>query len=570
MVVSTWPDTFEVIESFRDAVVIEFSERISERPTEGRLDQAVVVSPITGEHRVKHTRQGLEISVLGGFEPGLVYRIRVLRTIKDLFNNPMEAPFELVFSTGGEYEPHVLAGVVTDRITGEPIERVRVEARQLIQRAAEDTVAPPPGPPHLALTDSAGIFVLRYLPAGTFDLTVYEDTNRNREPNFRERQGTSREILGFMASRIDTVLTSLALMQRDTTQAELIRVEAEDSTRLKISFDDYLDPEGPLDQVISTLLRDAGEEEAEEMEAGPALEKLLWQWQVDSLTAAQDSLRLADSLRAVADSLSAFLEEIRVQEDTVQVPRVERELETLMALLAPPEGPEVEGAEAETGEGEELIPEAHLPETDLFALLAAPLESGQLYRFRISGVRNINGLEAGGGEAGVTWNRPEPPPGDSAGAPGDSAAAPGEVPETPPDSILPDTAVLGPDSISPDAAGTATPPDTSAAAPETVLPETSVAAPDSVLPDTSVAAPDSVLPDTSAAAPDSVPPDTTLARPDAIPPDTSLAPLNPDPPARSGSLLRAAFGVRGEPFPREPACSPFPEALCPPERKRTP
>jgi hypothetical protein len=120
MVVSTWPDTFEVIEPTRKPVVIRYSTRLSERPTEGTLDNAVLVSPATSGHRVKLTRNGLEISVTGGFRPDLVYRVRVLPTIKDLFGNAMEGPFELVFSTGGEFEPNVIAGLATDRISGDP------------------------------------------------------------------------------------------------------------------------------------------------------------------------------------------------------------------------------------------------------------------------------------------------------------------------------------------------------------------------------------------------------------------------------------------------------------------
>ena len=76
MIAETWPEPFETIEPTRDPVKIVFSERISERPTEGTLANAVFVSPVTGEHRVKHTRSGLEIEVIGGFKPDLVYRVR--------------------------------------------------------------------------------------------------------------------------------------------------------------------------------------------------------------------------------------------------------------------------------------------------------------------------------------------------------------------------------------------------------------------------------------------------------------------------------------------------------------
>ncbi len=64
MIASTWPEPFEVIEPTRDPVKIVFNERISERPTEGSLDNAVSVSPETGEHQVKHIAWPLLITTL--------------------------------------------------------------------------------------------------------------------------------------------------------------------------------------------------------------------------------------------------------------------------------------------------------------------------------------------------------------------------------------------------------------------------------------------------------------------------------------------------------------------------
>ena len=73
MVISTWPDTLEIIEPTRDPIRIRYNERISERPTQGTMDDAVLISPETGEVRVKHKRGGLEISLEGGLKPDLVY-----------------------------------------------------------------------------------------------------------------------------------------------------------------------------------------------------------------------------------------------------------------------------------------------------------------------------------------------------------------------------------------------------------------------------------------------------------------------------------------------------------------
>ena len=436
MVTKSWPDTFQIIEATRDPVTIDFSERISERPTLGRLEQAVVVSPETGEVQVKHHRSGLGVSVVGGFQPGLVYRIRVLNTVKDLFNNPMEGPFELVFSTGGEFEPHVLAGVVTDRITGEPVEQARVEARELVV-SDSGVVVKEDAPVYLAVTDAEGIYLLRYIPTGSYRITFYLDNNRNREPDFREMKGEAGQSLGLLLPKMDTLFSDVALLSSDSTAAELVRVEAEDSTLLKLSFDEFLLPEDPLESVEVVLMLDRGEEEGLE-DSGPIAERLLWQRQLDSILAADESIRaldalriVADSLRGVADSLQTTLASLQASGDTVDAAGVEAELDAIRVRLGPPE--------EEEEEEEETPPPPILPEPFFYALLSSSLESGQLYRLRVAGVRNVNDLVDGGGEAGVTWTRPDPPAVDSSAMAPDSAVA---VPDTlgmVPDSIPPDT-----------------------------------------------------------------------------------------------------------------------------------
>lgn len=415
MVVSTWPDTFEIIEATRDPAVITFSERISERPTAGRLGDAVLVSPFTGEAEVKHTRSGLEVSVIGGFRPGLVYRIRVRETIKDLFNNPMEGPFELVFSTGGEFHPHVVGGVVTDRITGERVEGARVEARK-IQPGEQGAEVAEDIPPLVTMTDTAGIYLLRYIPPEAFELDAYLDNNRNREPDFQEPRGQIRVQAGLRPPRVDTIISFISILQPDTIPAELIRVEAVDSTLLELSFDDFLMPEQALTQVQVILFRDEGQEDPSEMAAGPEVDRLLWQRQVDSMLVVRDSLRAADSLQmvrdslqVVADSLQGTLAALQASGDTTAILEIEGELEVILGRLELPEPEEV----VEEGEVEEEEP--ILPESVFFALLASPLEPGQLYRVIVSGVVNVNDLPEGGGSAGLTWTPPESPPGDSAG-----------------------------------------------------------------------------------------------------------------------------------------------------------
>ncbi|HSM59997.1 MAG TPA: hypothetical protein VK849_04330, partial [Longimicrobiales bacterium] len=76
--VRTEPDTLARVEAFRGPVRFHFDERISERVEGGSLDDAVLVSPRTGEVRVSHGRTDISVELSGGFRPGLVYRVTLL------------------------------------------------------------------------------------------------------------------------------------------------------------------------------------------------------------------------------------------------------------------------------------------------------------------------------------------------------------------------------------------------------------------------------------------------------------------------------------------------------------
>jgi len=477
MVISTWPDTFAIIEPTRDPVVIEFSERISERPTTGSLQDAVVVSPETGAYEVKHKRAGLEISLGGGFRPGLVYRVRVQNTVKDMFNNRLEAPFELVFSTGGAFEDNVLAGIVTDRITGEKVEQARVEARPVPEgeegppaeeggtpeREEPDTV-----PVYVARTDTAGIYIIRYLPPGRYDITVYQDNNRNREPDFRESQGTAAATLGLLPPRKDTIVDEVALLRPDTTPAELMRAEAVDSSAILLTFDDYLPAGTSLSR--ARVLLSLGEEGEPQR-----VHRLLWPNQMDSLRAHNDSVKAAaeeartlDSLRVVADSLETVVRDLRAAAaDSTEILDVERVLERLQNRLAPPE-PEEEPAEPAA---EPAPPKPILPQQEIYGVLDFDLLPDTTYKVTVVGIRNVNGLDGGGGEAEFTWEPPEPAEEESQRgrrgttgrqsdtgvvSPPDTAASPDSI------RISPDTTVTPPDT-------TVTPPDTTSVPPDTTV-----------------------------------------------------------------------------------------------------
>ena len=224
-VVEVVPAPFDTLVDPDRPLIIRFNERISQR-LEGvaELEDAVLVSPATGEVRVDQDRRALEVSVEGGWRPGTVYRVVVLPVLRDLFQNQRLEPIEVVFSTGGTIEETAVAGFVMDRLTGEPAPDARVRATHLSSDLAYSDLA-----------DSTGFFALRYVPAGDHSMQAWLDQDRDLEADFREPQDTAR----FSMGPGDTVVVELPLLPGDTGAARLAIAEPVDSMTIELLFDDY-------------------------------------------------------------------------------------------------------------------------------------------------------------------------------------------------------------------------------------------------------------------------------------------------------------------------------------------
>ena len=345
-------------------VRFQFSERISERLARGTLAEAVLVSPATGAVQVDQGRDWIEVRLEGGWRMGLVYRVTLLPVINDLFGNAAGDPFELVFSTGGELIEWAIAGQALDRVTGRPLPELSVELG-------------PPGPVadtlrYLARTDADGLFFLRFVPAGRYTVTAYQDRNRNGVRDRTEPWGDRGAFLG--GERVDTLLTDIAVREPDTTAAVLTRAEAVDSVTIRLVFDDFLDPES-TDAVAVGMLPPEGD-------TAPGVTAIL---HPAVFEARRDSAR-ADAAAAAPGSRVPGVGE------TMAVPGQERG--------GLPRG----------------VP---LPRAELIVVVDAPLPVGDTLRVSATSVVNINGIPGGRGEVRLVRPRPPAPP---AAAPADSAA----------------------------------------------------------------------------------------------------------------------------------------------------
>ncbi len=426
VVVATSPEPFAVIEDLGTTVRFDFDERISEQASGASLNDAIDISPQSGDVVVKHSRRSLSLEIEGGLQPGIVYRVTLQPIVVDLFGNRLVDPFELVFSTGGEPVATTLAGEVWNRTTGRALEAATVFA------VGSDGLV------HQSVTNDDGIFAFRYMPEGRFDITAFEDLNRDGVVDSMEVQG----VVPSELSLGDTLIVDVPVLQPDTSVALVGEASAIDSVTVVVVFDDFLDPDRSVEGMTIGLSRDQG--------TAPGIARRYHEADyAEYVTAVVDSLQRLDSIAAAAAAEAAAeaaaLAALEAASDTLAEPdsaTIAAEFDvdtasvpdsTLVALdsVGDP-GPQIGARTGGRGPGPqegpverqrppgptvlEPLPGARpglttdgrrvLPGRRIVLQLDAPLEYDVEYEVQIAEVVNINGLVGGGG---VTSLLLEPP-----------------------------------------------------------------------------------------------------------------------------------------------------------------
>ena len=388
-ILATSPASMSTIAPSDEPVVIEFEERISERG----IEDAVYVSPVTGSADVTNGRRDIEVRLAGGWQPGRVYRVVLRPVVQDLFNNRMERAEEIVFSTGAPFSDAAAAGVAYERVTGNAVAEVRVEAHPVDGGAY-----------HLALTDSAGIFRMPLLPPGTYLLRGYADQNRDRRRDpFEPGDSTLIEV-----GQADTVLRPLALMRPDSSPANLTRVQVVDSVTLRVQFDDYMDVTTPQ-QLANVLVRTLPDSTVAPL-AGVYYPHVLSAERARQDSIARDSIAAADTTAerpAPVDPVAAAPDGRVAAADSAAgdtIPPDPLTLRVREANLRP-------------------ASDQPLPARELMVLLDAPLVPGAEYTVQVRGILNLAGVPDGGGTG--NFRAPTAPPATEQPA----EAAPGENPD---------------------------------------------------------------------------------------------------------------------------------------------
>lgn len=435
------PGPFTSIEPGDRTLRVRFNERISEQPARGAgtLQDAVLVSPRTGDVVVSHDRMGVDIEVEGGFREGLVYRVTIAPSLNDMFGNPMAVPFEWVFSTGDSIRANAVVGQVWDATTGNPVEDATVHLRRV---AGPDESPPSDTFPYVARTDSTGIFALRYLPEGRVEVVAWRDVDTDREVDFAEARAD--RLLSLTAT--DTVtLANLPVLAADTSGAVLEDAEVLDSLTIRVEFDDFIDPQMPIGEITVSLSPGVDSTgavvEAARGATAPGVERLFHEaefaeW-ADSLAAARDSVAEAEAADAEAEAEAALAGADSAAADTLVAGPPPADT-VVPDSVAPPPLPDTLAGQAEPGdsalasaaerpappstpdqfaldEALDLLPDGRtVPQTSFVIRLAEPLPRGVPFDLEVGRVINLSQLAGGGGEITIELEvaePEEPPPG---------------------------------------------------------------------------------------------------------------------------------------------------------------
>ncbi len=396
IVVRTVPDTFELLGTLDGLIRFEFDERISERSSSGTLDNAVIISPRSGELVVRHDSRSLTIELLGGFRPDLVYRVTLLPVVRDLFGNQMRDPFELVFSTGGETIPTTLAGIAWDRITGSGVNDYQVWATSL----DDDSIV------HVAVTDNQGVYAFRYIPGASYEITAFDDRNADAVLDMMEIQGSRR----LLIEDGDTVFLDFPVLQPDTTPATLVTASALDSVTLLLEFDDYLDPALVLETIGLTVTSqdstvvvvDSILHEHDYLAyVSMVMDSLV---ALDSLDAVLQAAAMAAEIAAKSDSTitDSIASDVGVSQDD---PEISEDIEPVRRR-GPPDlegrssSPSSRGVGLSSAGGRQASgPDGEpLPAKRIVVLLGDSVLPDITYNVAINGLQNLYGVPLGGGE----------------------------------------------------------------------------------------------------------------------------------------------------------------------------
>jgi hypothetical protein len=339
--VETYPVHGEAVPGFDGDAWIQFDEPLMDPRS---VERTLLSSP-AGRYKVTPGRTRIRVRPEDGWRDGIVYYFAFPSGLADLLRNRTTAPIELVFSPGTEVPPTRVQGHAYDRVTARGTRGVRL------------LFLSPDSVPYTAVSDTGGVFRLPGLPYGKYQAIAFLDQNRDFQYDAEFEPG---DVVSFeLTDSLTTASVDLWLLPADSTPPILASAEVLDSVTMRITFDDPLDPEAPLEDVDISIQEEPGDRI----------------WSVSDLVVGRPVVAVV-----AADSTDAPV--------PVEVPAVA---------------------------GPSRVPASSF----VTVTVAQPFMEGT-YRIRVNGLLNLRGL-AGGGDT-TTVYAPPPLPEPTVGSEGEGAA----------------------------------------------------------------------------------------------------------------------------------------------------
>jgi len=228
-------------------LTLQFDEWIVQKPPNG----AVAISPpISGRLRLKADGDKLRIYSTEPLDSNTTYTLTVTNAIKDLRNNPLEKPFQILFSTGTYLDSLKtdFSVLLQDSLTSKkkfpvvafyPIGKIRSNKRYL-EKFRDSTLTAETDtfpnitreiPQYIAQTDSLGNGVLQGMQAGLYLTVAFLDENNNQRldaeseiagiSTFPFELNEEKQLLRFSLGDLDTSSMSLdGISQRGNREIE--------------------------------------------------------------------------------------------------------------------------------------------------------------------------------------------------------------------------------------------------------------------------------------------------------------------------------------------------------------
>jgi hypothetical protein len=212
-------------------VVFQFDEVVSERPSGApTLSALFLISPRNGETQADWHRSEISVHPRHGWKANTTYTISLLPGLSDLRGNTRNTGATTVFSTGSSVATGRISGTLFNWAEGRTIPRGLIEARQ-----SNDTSTV-----YLAASDSVGVFELRNVPPGKYNVRGISDDNSNRALDPREPFDST------VVNLTDSANIELLAFVHDSIGARLAGVNVRDSVTLELLFDNPLSVTAPI------------------------------------------------------------------------------------------------------------------------------------------------------------------------------------------------------------------------------------------------------------------------------------------------------------------------------------